>query len=429
MEPFIVEVSRATNVLAADLGIRAILPLIIGGVATILFFGISAYVMLTSQSRVARRTAVLLGNLDAVTARLNEGEKLGKFGTFALNFRHPEMSFWSEYMYELCGLVKRRNIPSIETVLDSVFDEDKPLARLGWESAQKQPGAFSFTYRARGLGNELRTLRVEGTTTFDSEMRPYSTSGVVRDVTKEVEVDKAKSEFVSLASHQLKTPLTTVRWHTEALLATIGLSEKQKVHAKTIAEANQRMISLVNELLSVSRIELNTFSQKPEEIDVKVLVESVVEEQRPISESREQKLTVIIADVPHIVADKTMARMVFQNLLSNAIKYTPNGGQVSCEVGLGGAKKEGIFVRVSDTGIGIPKKEQGRVFEKLHRASNARAQVADGTGLGLYAVKMILDHAGGGISFDSSEGKGSTFYVTFPFDWRSEKGTGPRGGA
>ena len=113
--------------------------------------------------------------------------------------------------------------------------------------------------------------------------------------------------------------------------------------------------------------------------------------------------------------------MVFQNLISNAIKYTPPRGSVECEISKGGVLRETFLIRVSDTGIGIPRDEQGRVFEKLHRATNAQVLVPNGTGLGLYMVKTIIDKAGGNITFESREGKGTTFYVSLPLEKKQVK--------
>ncbi len=407
--------------IGSALGLGSSFPLFLFGAIVLSIVAGAVYFVSTTQARARRHTVAILGELGAITAKLSEGERLGKFGTFAWDFEYPEKSFWSEQMYVLSGLVKRRHIPSVEDILASVHEEDREHAKSAWNAALQKSSAFSFTYRTKGLEGEIRNVRVEGSTKLNISKRPSSVSGVIRDITKEVEVDRAKSEFVSLASHQLKTPLTAVRWYSEALMkgAAGELSVAQLKYVGTIEEANRRMIDLVNELLNISRIELNTFSQNPEEIDLRDLVDSVVEEQRQTAEARQLKLNISIADVPHIVADKAMARMVFQNLISNAIKYTPNGGTISCTVEVGGAKKEGIFVRISDTGIGIPKKDQSRVFEKLHRASNARVLVSDGTGLGLYVVKLILEHAGGGITFESTESKGTTFFVTFPLDWRT----------
>ena len=406
------------------LGFGPLFPLFLFGIVTFSAVAIGAYIVATARIRAEGRAALLRGEIDAITERLNEAQRIGKYGSFLWNFDNPTASFWSEEMFNLSGLVKRKNAPSIDSMIGAMYEADREKTRNAWDAAKKKSGPFSFTYRTRSLTGEMRYVRVEGITTLTTDKRPYSMQGVVRDVTKEMEVDKAKTEFVSLASHQLKTPLTTVRWHCEAMLsgATGPLSPDQTKYIQTMQEANLRMIGMVNDLLNISRIELNTFSLRPEEFDIRELAQSVIAEQEKMAQDKQVTLRFSSSEVPRVFADKTMARMIFQNLISNAIKYTPTGGSVECEIGTAGAKKESIFIRIADTGIGIPKGEQHRVFEKLHRASNAEALVPDGTGLGLYVVKMIVDHAGGGITFESVEGKGTTFYVSLPFRWLNAEG-------
>lgn len=253
-------------------------------------------------------------------------------------------------------------------------------------------------------------------------MAPKIIQGVAHDITKEMEVDRAKSEFVSLASHQLKTPITSIRWLSEALQrGSLGkLLPEQEKYVAGMHEASERMVALINDILNVSRIETDTLAIRPEPFDVCELAKSVLDEQRHTAEEKKLSLTLIAApEMPIVHMDKQLVRMLFQNLFSNAIKYTPEHGTVSCEISLAKAVRETIFVKIQDTGIGIPKAEQSRVFEKLHRASNALASVPDGTGLGLYLVKTIIDKVGGGITFESIEGKGTTFFVSIPVVWKA----------
>ncbi|HSE56807.1 MAG TPA: PAS domain-containing protein [Candidatus Paceibacterota bacterium] len=236
---------------------------------------------------------------------------------------------------------------------------------------------------------------------------------VFRDVTKEKGIDQAKTEFVSLASHQLRTPLTTVNWYSEMLLRTeIGKSiEKQKEYLEKIHSGSQRMVGLVNTLLNVSRIELGTLSVESQPVDVAQFIQEVIKEQdQQIDEKKITITTNIAKDMPVIETDPTLLRMIFQNLLSNAVKYTAAGGRVGIAVSV---DKATVLVAFSDTGYGIPKKDQDKVFTKMFRADNVKEK-GEGTGLGLYIVKSVLSALGGSIQFTSEEQKGTTFYLTFP---------------
>jgi len=256
---------------------------------------------------------------------------------------------------------------------------------------------------------------------------------VFRDITKEKDIDKAKTEFVSLASHQLRTPLTTVSWYSEMLLAGDAgmLNDAQKKYLDEIYKGNKRMVDLVNALLNVSRMELGTFIVDPEPTDILALAQSVVSDFKPQIDQKKLKFSEKHADnLPILNADPKLLRMVFQNLLANAIKYTPDKGKITLELTLSDAQGlvsnakgqiSNILIKVSDNGYGIPKAHQSSIFTKLFRADNVREKDTEGTGLGLYIVKAIVDHSGGKIWFESEENKGATFYVTLPLAGMKKK--------
>ena len=236
-----------------------------------------------------------------------------------------------------------------------------------------------------------------------------------RDITKEKDIDRAKSEFVSLVSHQLRTPLSAVNWYTEMLLAGDAgdVNSRQKTYLEEIHTGSQLMVDMVNTFLSVSRLELGTFAIEPEPTDIVALTQSVIVEQKPQIKNKKIKISVASKKIPLINADPKLLRMVVQNLLSNAIKYTPKYGKVDFSLSLDKEKKN-VIMKISDTGYGIPQDQQDRIFSKLFRASNVKKKDTSGTGLGLYIVKSIVDRSGGKIWFESEEGKGTTFYVTLP---------------
>jgi len=238
---------------------------------------------------------------------------------------------------------------------------------------------------------------------------------VFRDITKEKEVDKAKTEFVSLASHQLRTPLSTVSWYSEMLLAgDVGeVTPEQKKYLEEIYRGNQRMVDLVNTLLDVSRIELGTFIMESKQIDIVKLAQEVIDEHKlQIREKRIRFGSSFGKDIGSMQADPKILRMVIQNLLSNAVKYTPEGGRVELSICLKYINV--ILLKIVDTGYGIPKDQQDKIFTKLFRADNVVGKDTEGTGLGLYIAKSIVEQSGGKIWFESDENKGTTFFVELP---------------
>ncbi len=248
---------------------------------------------------------------------------------------------------------------------------------------------------------------------------------VFRDFTREKEIDRAKSEFVSLASHQLRTPTTAINWFSKMLLnEEVGkFNEQQKHYLLQIYEGNKRMMELISALLDVSRIELGTFTVQPKTISLKEISKGILEELKPQITEKKLKLTVDFpARLPLVKADPRLTNIVFQNLLSNAINYSRPKGKIKLAISV--EKKQNIgyyLITVSDTGIGIPENQQGKIFTKLFRAENAKDVITDGTGLGLFIVKSILENTGGSIWFESKENVGTTFHVKFPMSGMGQR--------
>lgn len=250
-----------------------------------------------------------------------------------------------------------------------------------------------------------------------------------RDITREREIDKAKTEFVSLASHQLRTPLSSINWYLEMLLdGDAGkLNTEQKDYLEEVAESSKRMSALVGSLLNVSRIDLGTFRITPVPTDLTKISKSLLKELTPqlqtkalkVIENYDRKLGLINLD-PELM------RMVLQNLLSNAVKYTPEKGTITITAHKD--KKESpidkngcIRIEVADTGYGIPESQKSKIFTKLFRADNVTVKAIEGTGLGLYIVKSIIDNSGGRIWFESEENKGTTFFIELPLSGMEER--------
>ncbi len=239
-----------------------------------------------------------------------------------------------------------------------------------------------------------------------------------RDITELERIDKTKSEFVSLVAHQLRTPLSAVNWYSEMLLEKeVGtLETKQMEYLNEVYKGSQRMVKIVDALLDVSRMEIGTFAIEPVLTDILVLAQNAINEAMPLI--KKKKLILIekhTDNIPMLRIDPKLLQTVFQNLLDNAVKYTLDEGKIEFSIFLD-AKKENMLINVSDNGFGIPKDQQSKIFDKLFRADNIRDKDTDGTGLGLYMTKAIVDLSGGAVWFESEENKGTAIHVSLPIN-------------
>jgi len=240
---------------------------------------------------------------------------------------------------------------------------------------------------------------------------------IVRDANKDRELDKAKSGFISTASHQLRTPLTTIRWYSEMLLSGSygALSEAQHDLVNEIHDGVNRLYQTINLLLGISRIESGKIGNDRVPIDLTAITTEVVKELSPSMVEKKLVYFSFSAQTYPIVVilDPVSLRQVILNLFANSIRYTNSNGTIEGRWLVDNEKNEVIY-SVRDNGIGIPKAARGKIFSKFFRADNAISKIPDGTGLGLAFVKDIVTSWGGKVWFESEEGKGTTFFFTIP---------------
>jgi len=294
-----------------------------------------------------------------------------------------------------------------------------------WKTIKEEKKTFSGELTNKKKNGEEYISWASISPVLDADGKLYFFVGVERDITKEKEVDRAKTEFLSLASHQLRTPLSFVNWYTEMLLAGDAgkLTKEQKDYLQEIYKGNQRMVDLVNTLLrNVTSIELGTFAVEPEKTDITEIAKTVLKELEHKIKQKKIKVSLSIDKaMPQVNVDPKLMLIVFQNFLSNAVKYNRDGGTLTLKIE---KQEKEYLIQVSDTGMGIPENQKAKIFTKLFRANNVKETKIEGTGLGLYIARSIIEVTGGQVWFESEEGKGTTFNIKLPLSgMKVRKGT------
>lgn len=228
------------------------------------------------------------------------------------------------------------------------------------------------------------------------------------------EANKIKLEFVSIVSHQLRTPLSNLNWTIELLMSgSLGKIEaKQTEYFKILKENIGRMAELVKDLLIVSRIEAQTLFLKEKRFSLSDMIKELIVAFEPAAKA--SNVTISFEnqkDLPQIMADSFQIRQVIENLLDNAIRYIKEKGKVKLKLRI---ERNNFYFEINDTGVGVPKKDKKYIFQKFFRADNAMKYQTQGSGLGLYIAKSIIKKSKGKMGFKSQEGQGSTFWFTLP---------------
>ncbi len=296
------------------------------------------------------------------------------------------------------SILELAKLPNLEPLINLVGSEIKGI------------------FRKELLIKDRLTLEVSAVPIISGEEK-FGTMVILHDISREKMIERMKTEFVSLAAHQLRTPLAAIKWTLRMLLdGDLGrINPEQRDFIGKTYKSNERMINLINDLLDVTRIEEGKYLYKPVSTNLENVVQLVMDTLK--EETQRRKISLNFKKpkkkLPKVVIDVEKIRLTIQNLLNNAIRYTRLGGVVTISLKYNKIKKE-IEFQIRDTGIGIPSDQQGRVFTKFFRASNVMRMETEGSGLGLFIAKNIIEAHSGKIWFESKENKGTTFYFTLP---------------
>lgn len=349
-------------------------------------------------------------------ALLTEAQQIANIGSWEWDVVKDKL-YWSDEMYRIYGLEPQQLVATYQGFLDRVHPDDRAFVEKSISDARQLGITFDFDHRIITLKGDIRWLSARGQVVKNVEGGVIRMVGTGQDITKEKEIDRAKSEFVSLASHQLRTPLSILNWHAEVLLEMeVGsLNERQNKLVSEIYRASRRMVALVGMLLNVAKIELGTLGVNSEATtNIMDVYKNILSDLKHEIDRKELEVRELYDPaVPGLGMDPRLVEIVLQNLLVNAVRYTPHGGKVSVSMSYDEPMSRAMLT-VSDNGYGIPEDEQEQVFKKSFRARNVKEVDNEGTGLGLYLVKAIVDRLGGKIWLESKEGRGSTFFVSLP---------------
>lgn len=284
---------------------------------------------------------------------------------------------------------------------------DRPISKA---LLQGKPINAKLYYRKKD-GSNLPVFITVAPVLLDN--LPIGAIEVFRDITRENEVEMAKDEFLSLASHQLRTPATAVKQFLGLILEGYTKSKQEAdTFLKDAYDSNDEQLLIIDDILNVAKIEAGKLELNADQVDLTQLVDHAVAELKASAKTKKHILTLEVPD--HSItlsADKLKIMMSVQNLITNAIKYTPDGGKIA--VTLTETSKH-VTITVRDNGIGISRADQGKLFSKFGRIQTDFTIHVPGTGLGLYLVKQYIDMHGGAIRIQSKVGHGTAFIIELP---------------
>jgi PAS domain S-box-containing protein len=342
--------------------------------------------------------------------RLRIATHAGKIGVWDWDVVHNKIT-WSDRVYEMHGSKQGEFHGTFENFIANVYPEDRATVRSLIKKALAHKGQYELEFRAYGPNKSVIWIATSARVIFDEDNRPLRMLGASIDITQRKELEQRKDDFIALASHELKTPVTSLKMYTQLLHRNLKKQSEEQMRKYLVAMDTQinKLTRLINGLLDVSRVKEKKIAYKHETFFIGELVGEVVNNIRRIH--KEHKIIIKGRMQQKVIADRERVGQVLTNLINNAIKYSPEADRIIVRF-----QREGgsILLSVQDFGIGISKSEQERVFGKFFQLNKPVKEDFPGLGLGLYISKEIITLHGGKIWLESQEGEGTIFYFTLP---------------
>ncbi len=323
---------------------------------------------------------------------------------------------WNEALYSQYGYERSEPNGTLEWWATHVHPDDAFLLENKITDVfESGINSWSYDYRFRRADGTYSYVQDRGLLQRNRAGKPVRIIGSLLDITAQKRLDLAKDEFISLVSHQLRTPLTVIRVYGEMLTSGMfgDLSSEQTQWVRNMTNSSARLIDVVGAILNVSRLDLGRVKIMPVPCDMTLLTHNCIKEVGPLADEKQVRITFVPPKRQLMVnLDTTIYAQIVHNLLTNAIRYTkPQKGRITVRLV---PNSDGYLLSVRDNGIGVPEDAREHIFERFYRARNAVTMEAQGSGLGLYLIKVMTDAFGGEVWLKTAENRGSTFTVLIP---------------
>lgn len=366
----------------------------------------------TMAAELGREYSSMEDKVVESSSMLAQAEKVARMGSWEFDIPSGTLT-WSEELYRILGLSPRRK-PSVALFMSVVHPEDQEIARISVERAMTSSEPVTSTLRiVRPTDGATRVVESHSEATDAVRDIPIRMIGTVHDITEQYELMQRQRDFVSIASHELRTPITALIGYI-AMLQSAGSSptQQRRFISRAHAAAN-RLSSLIEDLLNVARLEEGRTTFEYTIFHPHQLVRSAIEDFTPRAQERQQQLKVRnrLESTDAVKADAEKLRQAISNLIDNAIKYTPAEGHISVTLEHDG---RWIAIRIKDDGIGIHPANIERVTDKFYREYSEMSVAAGGTGLGLFITRELVERQGGQLVITSEVDHGTTVSIRMP---------------